>query len=81
MNPSLEPMVFEALRILFLALIPIVIASAIGGIFSGVLQTVTSIHDPAVGFAGRWAALFVALYLVGPRLIEPITALCAMALR
>jgi flagellar biosynthesis protein FliQ len=53
----LQDVVAEGLRTLFLICGPCLVAVALAGILSGVLQTVTAIHESAISYVLKLAAL------------------------
>lgn len=76
--PELSDVLQEALRILFVAGLPIVIALALAGLFTSAIQAVTSTPDSATIYAGRLIALVVVLYLFLPGVSQMVLALCNM---
>ena len=59
-------LIWQAVRILALIAFPMVAAVSVAGLLVGAFQAITSIQDPASGFAVRLAALFVVIYLLWP---------------
>jgi type III secretory pathway component EscS len=78
-------MLYDALdmsvRILFLALIPLLSATTGAGVIIGILQTATSIQEPALGYSVRLVAFVASLYLVLPGIIEMLLELMTMGLQ
>lgn len=70
-----------ALRILFLALIPLLATTAAAGLLIGILQTATSIQEPALGYSVRLIAFVASVYLVLPGLIEMLIELMQMGMQ
>ncbi|HEY1067432.1 MAG TPA: flagellar biosynthesis protein FliQ [Pirellulales bacterium] len=49
---------------------PLLIAALVVGVVVGMLQALTQIHDQAIAFAPKFAALAVALVVLGPWMLE-----------
>lgn len=54
----------EALRILFLGVLPFLCVAAIAGSLVAALQSATAIHEPALGYAVRILAVTCACYFI-----------------
>jgi len=68
MNPAITDVLLEAVKLLFTAGVPLALAGLAGGIIAGFLQSVTSIHDAAIGYSARLLSLVIGLYLTLPLL-------------
>jgi flagellar biosynthesis protein FliQ len=60
---QLAAVIVSALELALLLSLPIVAASLLAGLFSGVLQAATQVQDPALGFVPKLAAVALALTL------------------
>jgi flagellar biosynthesis protein FliQ len=72
-----ELLLHTARDALFLALTvcaPVVLAALLVGLFTGVLQAATQIHDATIGFVPKVAAVVLALSLSGPLLVDRVLA-------
>lgn len=53
--------------------IPVIIAALIVTLFVGILQAATQISDEGISFAGRFAAVVIALSLFGSVMVNQVT--------
>jgi type III secretory pathway component EscS len=65
----------EGARTLFLYGLPVVGAVVVASLLTGLLQAVTNIHDPALGYAGRLGAVVLALFATVAGLGEALAEL------
>lgn len=81
MEALLQDGVAEGMRTLFLICGPCLLAVALAGILSGVLQTVTAIHESAISYVFKLAALLglVAMFFIPMR--DGLLALFERALK
>lgn len=81
MDPVLQDVCAEALRVLFMIGIPCTACLAVTGLLAGVFQTATSIHEQAVSYALKLLALFglASIFFASAR--EALVDLCTHALR
>jgi len=71
--------VYLGLQALFLLAVPVVVAVSLAGTIAAVLQSATSIQDPALGYTARLLALLLVLYLVLPSTVDIIISLARTA--
>lgn len=80
-EPTLERVLSESVRVLFLGGLPLLIAITLGGFLGGILQAITSIREPVIGFACKIAGATIALYLFLPSLARSMTNLAELVYR
>lgn len=81
MNNEVTGILIEAIRVLMLVGIPVVLASLVAGAAAGVLQAVTAIQEPVVGYAARLGAIAAVLYFMLPSFSSSILSLAERAFR
>ena len=67
-------------RVLFLGLVPILAVTSIASVLIAVLQTATSIKEPALAYSVRLIALLGSLYIVLPTTVELLLEMMQMVL-
>ncbi|MBX7137405.1 MAG: flagellar biosynthetic protein FliQ [Oligoflexia bacterium] len=80
MDAVLYSMFIEAIRVLLLVGVPSALLIGCAGVLAGAFQSVTSIHDPAIGYTARLLALIAALYFLGGFFWERVRNLLEQAL-
>jgi flagellar biosynthetic protein FliQ len=78
---QLTAVVMQALELALLLSAPALLASAIAGALSGVVQGATQVQDPALGFVPRLLAVAAALLLCGGWMSERLVAFTAQVFR
>ena len=69
----------EALTMVFLTSGLLLLVALLVGVASGVLQTVTQVHDHAISFVPKFFAIGVALALLMPWFMEQLLAFSRLA--
>lgn len=81
MDPMVVDVMMEALRVLLLVAVPIAAALALAGTVVAVIEGATAIHEPALGYAIRLAALVAILYFLTPSIIGLLLRLTDLVYR
>lgn len=81
MDSACTEIIVQGLRALFLLSIPILAGITIAGVFVGILQSVTTISDPAIGYAVRLIAFLGVLYVMLPAFMQSAIGLFESALK
>ena len=82
MSPSgVDSILIEGMRTAFLLIGPLVLAVALAGIITAVLQGVTLIHDPASAYAIRLITVVLVYFTLGGSFLESLRRLCELAFR
>ena len=79
MDQNIAALILEAVRVLFIAAVPIILAVAVAGMIAGTFQAATTISDYALGYAARVGAVVAILYLFYPAVSEAIRTLAQRA--
>jgi flagellar biosynthesis protein FliQ len=53
----------EALTLLFIAIVPLIFASILGGVVSGILQYITGVRDPVFSVISRLFCITLAIFI------------------
>ena len=69
-----------AFRILFLGLIPVLAVTSIASVLIAIVQTATSIKEPALAYSIRLISFVGSLYLVLPSTVEMLLEMMQMVL-
>ena len=69
-----------SLRVLFLAVVPVVIGVSVVGAIVSALQAATSINDPSIGYAARLIAAIVIILAMYPLFSRSLATLAEAAL-
>ena len=81
----MDGQVFEVMRLALQAVLvvgaPVVLVLSLAGTLVSVLQAATLIHEPAVGYGVRVAALAVLIYFLYPAAAETLLRLAETAMR
>ena len=64
-----------AMRVLFMAVVPIVVGIGIAGLIAGAFQSATTVHDRAISYAIKCGAAVVVLYILVPHLARALVTL------
>lgn len=81
MTPETLDLYLQALRALFLILVPLIIGVCVGGIVSSVLQALTFLNDQSISYASRLIALALVLYSFSGTFSQSLVGLMERALR
>ena len=74
MTDALVGLVREAGLLALLLAAPLVVASLVAGVVTGLVGAVTQIQDPSIGLAPRIAAVGIALALFAPSIASQLEA-------
>ena len=77
----LDDLLILSIRTLILVVAPIVVVVSLAGTLVSALQSVTSVHEPAISFAVRLAALVATLYVLFPFISQSILTLAQAVFR
>jgi len=77
----MHDLVILSLRVLFMAILPLLGAVALAGMVAGAVQSATAIHDPAISYAARLVAVVVVIYLLFPAFSQALISLTETAFR
>ena len=80
MNSSLYDLAIEAIRLLFVVGGPLIVVTGLAGTLVSLVQTVTSLPDPALSYGVRMLAVVAVLYLLLPSAIQSLMLLMRQAL-
>ena len=80
MTEALLAVAREGLWLAVLLAAPVLIASVLAGVVTGLIGAVTQIQDPAVSLVPRIAAAVAAAALFGPALVRQLVAFAAKVL-
>jgi type III secretory pathway component EscS len=80
-DAQIYDLLIEALRCLFLYAVPAVAAVAVAGSLVAVLQSATSIKEPALNYGARLLALVLVLYLMLAAASQNLLSLTELAFR
>jgi type III secretory pathway component EscS len=80
MDPTLLPVVREAVLLALVVSAPPLAAALAVGLFVGVLQAATQVQDPAIPVVPRLVAVFVALGACGPWIGARVVRFAAVCL-
>lgn len=81
MTNTIDLVIREGFRVLFLVAFPVVIAATVAGTLVSALQSATSIVDPAAAYAVRLLAVGAALYFFLPTASSEIATLMELVLK
>lgn len=82
MTPGdIDNILIEGIRTAFLLIGPLVLAVALAGIITAVLQGMTLVHDPASAYAVRLITVVLVYFALGGSFIESLRRLCELAFR
>lgn len=81
MDQNLYTVLMEAVRLLFIAIIPVLIAISLAGLLVGTMQAATTIYDVALGYTVRVVAVILVIYIFFPSISQSMVALTELALR
>ncbi|MFI5302077.1 MAG: flagellar biosynthetic protein FliQ [Polyangiales bacterium] len=79
-DPDLFELARSSLRLSFTLTLPIVIATAAGGVAAGALQSMTRVHDASVGHLGRVLGACAAVALFAATIGHALIAFFGRAL-
>lgn len=69
---ELAELAYQALRLALWISAPVLLASVLAGLVTGVLQAATQVQDAALSFVPRLLAVAVALFLAAPWISESL---------
>ena len=76
---DLYTVLLEALRALFLIVVPMTVSVTVAGALAGIFQTSTAITDAAIGYALRLVAACAVLYFFFPAFSRAVIDLTELA--
>lgn len=65
-------LITNALGLVVQLSVPVIAAALAGALIVGVLQAATQIQDEAIGFAGRFFAVLLLIYVAGSQLSDGV---------
>lgn len=78
MDPQVQDITLEALKVLLLLATPVIVALTVIGTLIAAMQTAASLHEPALGYGFKLLALAAVLYFIFPMAAQSLVALCTM---
>lgn len=79
LSPEIQTLLFEALRTLYMILLPLVVAISLSGALISFLQSASTVQEQALSYAVRLLAFVLMLYLLLPMFSESLTLLARRA--